>query len=1014
MTALLQTIRRHAAAMWLVTLVLVGAGVTAAASMPSGIYPEVEFPRIVVVARTGGAPADVFLANVTRPLEQALATVLGVQRIRSRTIRGATEISLQFAPATDMWRALQLVESRVGEARSDLPAGAEVLVERVTTGSFPVVTFNLAGAIDPRELRELADYVVRPTLAAIPGVGRIEVLGGDVREIEIVLDPESCAAVHLTPEGIAVRLRTAMGLVAIGRVDRDRQLVTVMGDAQPKSLADIRQMPVATAPDGVAIPLGSVAEVIDGHEDRLVRIGGPRGRTVVVSVARLPGASTNDVVDAAVAAAKALEPSLPAGVTLTPVYDQARLVHESMNSVRDAIALGILLCTAVIALFLRDLRAGLLAGLTVPLTLGITFAAMRVAGQTLNLMSLGGMAVAIGLVVDDAIVMIEAIARRRDAGEDVAVASVTGTADLAPAVIGTTLTSVVVFVPLAFLRGVVGDFFRALAFTVTSAVLVSLVVALVLVPLAAGVALKSRVPSGAAVHRMARAYDYVLRGIVRRPLVASALFVLVLSAGVLLAPLVERGFLPEMDEGAFVIDYFLPAGTSLDASDHAAQGLEQELRTIPEVRTFTRRLGAELGPVAATELNRGDITVSLVPASERKRSSEDIIADLRARLRAKHPEMRVEFVQVLQDVLNDLSGSPRPLEAKILGPDYAKLHEIADDLTHRIEGVTGLVDLYSGEERPAPETRYVMRRDAIARLGTTPDDVSQQLDAALLGDVVGSVRRFDRLVGVRVRYPDPVRFDPDRVLRLPFVVGERTTLYQAVSDPVSDTTPSMLLHASLQPHVAGPADVERRDIGSIADEVDRIARALPLPKGYRIVLGGQAQSQRDTVRDLVTVASFAVVLVLTVLVAQFRRVRLALLVLASVPVAIVGAIATLVVTHTPLNASSLMGCVLLVGLVVKNGVLLLEEAERARDGGEEPEGAVMRAAERRLRPVAMTTLATLAGLFPLALGIGAGAELQRPLAIAVIGGLLTSTLATLGLVPPLARMALERPLRAPR
>jgi len=1001
----LDVFRRHAAAVWFATAVLVALGVASALSMPSGIYPEVEFPRIVVVARTGGDPADVYLTNVTRPLEQVLTTVLGVQRIRSKTIRGATEISLQFAPGTDMWRALQLVEAQISETRSSLPPDTEIVVDRVTTGSFPVVTFNLSGAVDPRTLRELADYVVRPTLAGVPGVGRIEVLGGDVREVEIVLDPESTAALHLTPDAVADRLRTAMGLDAVGRVDRDRQMVTVMADAQPKGVADIRAMPVATGPDGVAIPLSSIAQVVDGHVDRLVRIGGPRGETVVISVARLAGASTTDVVQKAEDAVAALRPSLPAGVTLTPVYDQARLVRESMASVRDAIVLGIALCAAVIAMFLRDLRAGLLAGLTVPLTLAVTFVAMRAAGQTLNLMSLGGMAVAIGLVVDDAIVMIEAIARHRDMGEPVATAAINGTAELAPAVIGTTLTTVVVFVPLATLGGVVGDFFRALAFTVTSAVLVSLLVALFLVPLAAGVFLSAKPHAEGSL--MERAYHRVLRVVVGRPLLATALLAAIVAVGVAVEHRLERGFLPEMDEGAFVLDYFLPAGTSLDTTEAYARDLEAELRKTPEVETFSRRLGAELGPAAATELNRGDIMVRLQPASARKRSSDDIVADLRARIVKKYPEVRVEFTQVMQDTLNDLSGTPRPLEVKIFGPDYAELHRIGDDLSARIKDVQGLVDLYDGEERPAPELRYVMRRDAIARLGTTPDEVTAQLGSALLGTQVGSIRYYDRLVGVRVRYPDPVRFDPDRVLQMPFVAGDKTTLFDAVARPTSDTTPSLLLHEALQPLVTVTADTENRDIGSLADEVEAIGRKIPLPKGYRIVMGGQAQSQRDTVRQLSVVGGFAIVLVLTVLAAQFRRLRVAALVLTSVPVAIVGAIGALIVTATPLNASSLMGCVLLVGLVVKNGVLLLEEAERARDGGEEARRAVTLAAERRLRPVVMTTLATLAGLLPLALGIGAGAELQRPLAIAVIGGLVTSTVATLGILPPLAARALR-------
>jgi CzcA family heavy metal efflux pump len=1006
MRGALELLRRRASAVWFAALTLVALGVASAFSLPSSIYPEVEFPRIVVVARTGGAPADVFLTNITRRLEQALATVLGVQRIRSKTIRGATEISLQFTPDSDMWRALQLVESHVSEVRAELPPGAEIIVERVTTGSFPVVTFNLSGPVDPRELRDLAEHVVRPTLAGVRGVGRIEVLGGDVREVEIILDPEATAALHLTPGKVASALRPAMALDAVGRLERDGQLVTVLSDAQPKAIAEIREMPIMTAPDGVAVPLSAIAEVVEGHADRIARVGGPRGNTVVLSVARLPGTSTTDVVEASIAATQTLAPSLPAGVTLTPVYDQARLVRESMASVRDAILLGILLSATVVGAFLRDVRAGLLAGFCVPLTLAVCFLLMRLAGQTLNLMSLGGMAVSIGLVVDDAIVMIEAISRRREEGAAVREAAIDGTVELAPAVIGTTLTTVVVFVPLAFLGGVVGDFFRALAFTLTSAVLVSLVIAIALVPLAGAWSLRPTARTDS--KKLEAVYDRFLRKVVMRPILAAVALALAVAAGTVLTPFLERGFLPQMDEGAFVLDYFLPAGTSPVTTETYARALETELQRTPEVRTFSRRLGAELGPAAATELNRGDIMVALVDRSSRARSSLDVIADLRARIERQHPEVRVEFVQVLQDVLNDLSGSPRPLELKVLGPDFAELHHIADDLSRRIRGVRGLVDLYDGNEREAPELRYVIRRDPIARLGTTPEDVSAEMDSALAGAQVGSIRRFDRLVGVRVRYPDPIRFDPERVQRMPFVTGEKTTLFQAVATPTSGTSASLLLHEALQPLVTVTADTEDRDIGSVADDVTKIVGAVPLPKGYRLVMGGQAQSQRDTIRQLLLVGAFALVLVLTVLAAQFRRLTVAVLVLASVPVAIVGALGALLVTRTPLNASSLMGCVLLVGLVVKNGVLLLEAAEKARDGGESPGRAVTLAAERRLRPVAMTTLATLAGLLPLALGIGAGAELQRPLAVAVLGGLVTSTVATLGILPPLATAALRR------
>lgn len=1002
----LALLQRHAPVVWLATLALVVLGIVSARSMPSAIYPEVEFPRIVVVAKSGGSPPDVFLTSVARPLEQTLSTVVGIERIRSKTIRGATEISLQFSPDTDMWRALSMVESRVNESRGSLPAGTEVVVERVTTGSFPVVTFNVSGVADPRELRELSEFVVRPALANVPGVGRIEVLGGDVREVEVVLDPEAMTALHLTPTDVASKLQTGMALSAVGRVEANRQLVTVVADAQPKTLEDIRDMPIASAPNGGVVPLSAIAEVVEGAEDRFVRIGGPHGETVGISVARLPGASTPEVVEKAKAAVAALGPSLPQGVTIEPVYDQASLVGESIASVRDAILLGIVLCAGVIALFLRDLRAGFVAAVSVPITLAISFGAMRVAGQTQNLMSLGGMAVAIGLVVDDAIVIVEAIARHRDAGLDPKSASEKGTAELAPAVLGTTVSTVVVFVPLAFLRGVVGDFFRSLAFTLTAAVLISLVVALALVPLAAARLLSPRAASKGA--EAPSLYGRFVRRAARFPALAGLVFVVTLGAGALAAPRVGRGFLPSMDEGAFVLDYFLPAGTSLDVTERYARVIEGELERTPELLTFTRRTGAELGPAAATQLNRGDIMVRLKPPSSRKRSSDEVIANVRARLEASVPEVRIEFVQVLQDVLNDLSGNPRPIEVKLFGPDYAKLHDIAGGLATDLRGVSGLVDLYDGKERDSPELRFAADRDAIARFGVTPDDVALQLDTALRGNVVGSVRRFDRLVGVRVRFPNTVRFDRDRVLDLPFSSGTRTTTFRAVADVTDETSPSLLMHEALQPMVDVTGDHEERDLGAVADDVDVAVSKLALPKGYRAVIGGQIQAEKDTVRQLGTVAALAMLLVLTVLAAQFARLRLAGLVLASVPIALVGAIVLLLATSTPLNASSLMGCVLLVGLVVKNGVLLLEEAERLVDAGEEVLVAVSKASERRVRPVVMTTIATLAGLLPLALGIGSGAELQRPLAIAVIGGLITSTAATLGLLPPFAVLALRR------
>ena len=993
---------RRRVLVWLVAVGLALSGALVATRMPSGIYPEVDFPRIVVVARGGDAPPPLTQVALTRPLEAALATVLGVERIRSRTIRGAVELSLQFSPGTDMWRALQLVESRVGDARSALPPATEIVVERMNTTSFPVITFNLNGPVDARRLRDLGELVLKPAISRVRGVGRVEVLGGDVREIEVILDPAKTAALRLTPAKVADKIRAATVLEAVGRFDDAHALVTVLASGEPRDAADVAALPVTVGRDGSPVPVSAIATVVEGAEDRLLRVSGPGGETVLVSVSRLPGASTPDVVGRVRAAVADAVASFPAGVRVTPVYDQAALVDESMRSVRDAILVGIALCVAVIALFLRDLRAGLTAALAVPLTLGITFLPLAIAGQSLNLMSMGGLAVAIGLVIDDAIVVVEAIRRRLEHGEPTAEAARGGARDLLAALVGTTITTVIVFVPLAWLEGVVGRFFAALAVTLSAAVLISLAVALTVVPLAAARLMRPRPGPPPGPPWYARAYGRAIGSLLRRrwlgPIVALGL----LAAGAVAARAVGTGFLPTMDEGAFVFDYFLPAGTSLTETDAVARRNEAVLASIPEVETYSRRTGAELGPAAATEVSRGDIMVRLKPARARHRSAQDVIEEARARVAREVPEARVEFTQVLQDVLNDLSGAPRPIEVKLFGDDYAALRGQATEIAGRIRDVPGLVDLYAGFEGDAPALSFRVDPARAARLGTTAAEVSADLDAGLRGVVASIIRRPDRPIGVRVRYPDAVRFDRAQVAELPLLAGaDGVASIQAVADPEPTGSPSALLRENLRPVVILTADHEERDLGSVAGDVSRLVAGVPRPEGYARELGGQVQAQRETFRDLSRVLGLGLLAVLAVLLAQFRRARMALVVLTSVPLALVGALGTLLVVDVPLNASSLMGCVLLVGLVVKNGILLLEQAESLWDRGATLEEALVQAGSIRVRPILMTTLATVAGLAPLALGIGAGAELQRPLALAVVGGLLSSAAVSLLVTPSL-------------
>jgi multidrug efflux pump subunit AcrB len=988
----------------LLTLAGLAAGAVALGGLPSGIYPDVDFPRIVVVAHAGDLPPEVMQAVVTRRLEEAVATVPSLRRLRSRTIRGATELGAQFAAGTDMWRTLQLVETHVAEVRGELPAETDVRVERITPTALPIITFNVGGNADTRVLREAAALVLRPALTRVPGVGAVDVQGGDVREIEVILDAGALAAAHLTPRAVADRIEGDARVVGVGRTADAHQVLTVLAASEPVTLADIAALPVGSGPSG-PIPLSAVAQVTEGAADRTLAVAGPGGDAAVVTVSRAPGASAPDVAAAArqVVADLTAAHALPAGVRVDTVYDQSTLIDESMRGVRDAILLGVGLSLVVLALFLRDARAGAAAAVAVPITLVCTFAAMRVFGQTLNLMSLGGLAVAIGLVVDDAIVIVEAIVRRVEEGLPVWDAAAQGTNDLFAAVVGTTLTTVVVFAPLALIAGVVGSFFGALAVTLSSAVVVSLIVSVTVVPLVAGRLLvrRPRTPGGG----LARAYGRLAARVVRRPWISIAVMLLVAAGGVLAVRSVATGFLPAMDEGAFVLDFFCPPGTSLEETDAIARRIDRVLGSVHGVVRFTRRTGAEMGPAAATQQSRGDILVELAPRGER-RSVYDIMDEIRAKAGAAVPEARLELIQVLQDVLDDLSGNPRPVEIKLFGPDPRVLDDLARAAAQRLEGLDALDDFFNGVEGSVPVLRVDVDANAAARLGVSAADVTADLQVMLGGQVAAQVRRGAQLIGVRLRLADAVRFRPEAIAALPLAYGPLAVVAR-VTRPVG---PAVLVRENLAPVVIATAAVRPGgDLGGTAAEVERRLADLPTPAGYRVEVGGQRESARDTQRELAGVFGLGVALVLGILVLQLRSLRLALVVLLGVPLALVGAVVTLLVTGIPLNAASLMGCVLLAGLVVKNGILLLERAEDEARGGVPFAEAVARAGERRLRPILMTTLATIAGLLPLALGLGAAAELQRPLAVAVIGGLVLSTLVTLFALPALAVALVRRP-----
>jgi CzcA family heavy metal efflux pump len=993
--------RQNSRAVFLLVAALTLAGLIALFQLPSNIYPELNFPRIIVLLHAGDLSPDVTLLTVTRPIEEQVSTVLGVRRVRSRTIRGGAEISVLFSQDMDMQQALQLVQARVNEARSSMPPDTEIQVERLTPAVFPILSLVLNGNVPDVDLRDFAVYNLKPYFSRVPGVGRVEVDASDVREISVIVDPQKALAHRLSLPDIAERLRATNNVTSVGRLDSNYQQFLVLTNSQFKSAEDVGSVVVSGDPQS-PVRLRDVATIREGVQDRKVLVTGNGRPAAVINVTRQIGGNIVSISDQVKALAFQSRNVIPATLHLSTVYDLAEFVKESIASVRDAVMIGGFLAIVILFIFLRQVRITVVAAVTLPLTVVATFFFVKLLGGTLNLMSLGGLAIAIGLVIDDSVVVVENIYRHLGAGEAIHDAVEKGTAELIGPVIGSTLTTVVVFLPLGYLKGTVGDFFSALSLTLSASVLLSLLFSLTLIPLLSEYLLAHshfRESSSRFIEPVNRSYEKGIRwALEHKKLVGLAVVALIALPSIAYFRL-STGFLPEMDEGGFVLDYLTPAGTSLSQTNSLAQQLEQKVAKVPEQSAFSRRTGAELG-LFATEQNKGDILVKLKPRSKRDRSAEEVIEDLRGQINRSISGVDTEFIQLLQDMLGDLEGSPEPVEIKIFGSNADELNRIADDLAPKIQKIDGIVD-FKGPRRGNPELVINVDPALAAHVGLTVDQVSLQVQTGLLGSSSTELRQSDRLVPIRVRYSDEFRFQEQNIRQFPILTPSKQVVpLESLATIGKDRGQNELLRENQRMMVTLTGRLENRDLGSAIGDVRKVLAATSLPVGYVYEIGGQYESQQSSFRELLFVLGLALAAVFTVLVIQFRAFTPALVIISAAPLSMAGVFLLLLITGTPLNVSSFMGIILMVGLVVKNGIILFEYYERLH-GTQSVAEALVQAGRIRVRPILMTTLCTLFGLVPLALGIGSGAELQKPLAIAVIGGLSLSMLVTLVIMPVL-------------
>jgi CzcA family heavy metal efflux pump len=994
--SLLHRSHSRATAIFLLLAALVAAGVFAALRLPSAIFPAVTFPIVKVIADVGEEPAARMIPTVTRPLEQAVDRVPGIQRVLSTTSRGSTELSAEFAWGTDMEVALQRVQAEIERVRPDLPPGTRVEAEWMNTSIFPILGYALTSDSESQwRLWQLAEFTLKPALIRIPGVSRIEIQGGRRREFQVHLDAQALAGRHLTPAAVVEAIRRNNQVLSSGLVERNHELYLALVDGRAGSLAELGDLAVPV-PGGVPARLAELGTLTTADAVSFIRTSADGREAVLVNIVQQPSANTVEIARGVRALLAAHPELVPAGVRWSQFYDQAGFISSSVGGVREAILIGVALAALVLLVFLRSWRLALVAVATIPVTVALVLLGLHALGQTANLMTLGGIAAALGLVVDDAIVVVENIHRHRETGRsDHPV--LTGASELLPALVGSSLSTIVVFLPFAFLSGVVGAFFKPLALTMVLALGASFLLAAFVVPLATRAAeRRARPPAPGADEATPGRRDAAWRLVGGHWLAALAMVALG-ATGWLLDRAIDTDFLPAMDEGSIILDYWTPAGTSLTDTHRMLLEAEKVIRALPDVESYSRRTGTQLG-FFITEPNRGDYVIKLRPRGER-RPVDEIIDDLRQGIARVEPAIVTDFGQLMEDDIGDLTGGvPQPIDVKVFGDDQALLERTARRIAAILGGVRGVEDVFDGITIAGPALHLETRSAELARRGLTTEDLQQAIEASLVGTVAGDLRLGERVYDVRVFADHGSDLEHLRILSAD---GKLVPL----SDLATVTTgapEAEIDRDNLKTYLGVTARLSNRSLGSAVAEIQRRLRdELALPAGMSLEYGGLYEQQQSSFKGLLAVLAAGLVLVAVVLLFEFGDWRAPLLAALIALGVLPGVFAALMLAGKTLNISSFVGAIMMVGIVGENAIFVIHEARLELAAGLPVREAWAVAARRRLRPVAMTILATACALAPLALALGEGAQLLQPLAIAVVGGFVLSGPLVLWVLPAL-------------
>ncbi|PLX47994.1 MAG: acriflavin resistance protein [Desulfobulbaceae bacterium] len=997
----------------MVTLIIMVLGLVSVSRLQIDLLPNIELPTLTIRTDYQGASPVVMERLVTQIIEEIVATVPGVEELKSQSTEGNSRVQVTFNWGTDIDTAAIDVQAQLEDEINELPEDIDKpRVSKFDVASFPVLIMGISSPIDPVELTRIIEDHLRFRLARIAGVAQVDTWGSYNREVRIELDPERLKSLGVPLNNILTALRNANIDLPTGKIDQGSYEVTLRAPAEFVDLDQIRATVVAERDQGL-ITLDQIAEIRDTHEkrNRIIRLNGDNG--LRIAIRKQPSANTVNVTEAVLAEIAAINRDFPQ-LHVVPVINQGNFIERSIRNVARSVLYGGGLAILVLFFFLRNIRSTLVIALAIPISIVATFAMIFMGGFTINLMTLGGLALGVGMMVDSSVVVLENIYRRRqENGEDAATAATNGAQEVASAIVASTITTLVIFLPVIFVRGVAGQLFKELALTVMFSLSCSLLVSLSLVPMLASLllarhnsapgtgpltALSAR--SASLFQALDRRYGLFLHhALHHRPHVV-ALSSALLVASLALLPFIGRELLPPSDEGEVRISGEMEVGTRLDLVDRQTRLMEEIVfPAVPETISSVTSVTSGGRNAEAT----GEIRMALPPATERNRSNVEIAEALRRELDGRIPGMKIRTrAPQGQFLLERIIGSDEGITVEVRGFDFDILEHLAEQAAAAIEPISGITDIEVSRKAGVPQQSIMVHRDRVADLGLTVRDVTETLETALAGAKAGEFRSEGNSHRILVQLKEPEKQAIDDILDLILTTptGTKVPLRNLVNTMPS-RGPALVERKDQQRLISIKANVAGRDTGSVAADISTALSTIATPAGYELRVAGTIEEQQKANRELFTSLGLALVLVFMVLACQYESLRDPLIVMASVPLAAVGVLTTLFITNTTLNLQSLIGCIMLGGIVVNNAILLVDQASRLRKTGTPVSASVREAGRRRLRPILMTTLTTILALIPLALGIGEGADAQAPLARAVVGGLTASTLITLILIPVL-------------